>query len=312
MKVIDWLILIFLLGLLIAGSWFLWINLPMGSEEYGGYSINLSDLPAGSRIDSNYTQFYPNMRYKDKNISYWIEPACGETKTKAIIEALGAISNKTVLTFYLDGKGAEIRYLCSRTSPTPEQESHYIAGEGGPVQIVNASMYSVILIGEVALYRAERCDRPQVAIHETLHALGFNHNPNPKSILYPVTDCKQEIDEYISRDINNIYVTESLPDLAIENVKADKAEGYLSFDITMANIGLEDAEGVKLSVRSDGTRIKEYGMGNIPIGSRKSLKVSGVVMPIVLTTNKLVFEISTKDSVKEISSENNRVELSVA
>lgn len=309
MKVIDSLVLILLIGLLMGGSWFLWKNLPVGITEYLPYAGNFT---GGSQIYSNYSQFYLNMRYQHSNISYWIEPLCGETKTKGILNALAILSRNTSLRFYLGNENAEIKYLCSKTSSTPEQESHYIAGEGGPIDIINASVYSIILSGEVALYRTEKCNEPKVTLHETLHALGFNHNTNPRSIMYPVTSCNQEIDEYLIREINNLYEAEALPDLVIESVNASKTEGYLNFNIVVSNLGLEAAEDVKLTVYLDGSQIKEYDLGSIGLGARKMLEVKGAKMPLSISSGQIRFAVRTEGGQREISTANNEVKLMVA
>jgi hypothetical protein len=309
MKMVDILVLILLIGLLIGGSWFLWKNLPVGSTEYLSYAGNFT---GGSQIYSNYSQFYLNMRYQDSNISYWIEPACGETKTEGIHRALSILSRNTSLRFYLGEENAEIRYLCSRTSPAPEQESHYIAGEGGPIEIINASVYSIILSGEVALYRTEKCSEPKVTLHETLHALGFNHNANPKSIMYPITSCNQEIDEYLISDINNLYMAEALPDIAIESVKANKTEGYLNFNIIVSNLGLKTAEDVRLVVYSDGSWIKEFNIGELGLGAKKSLAATGIRMPLSVSSDQIRFVLQIEEGQRELSEFNNEVKLVVA
>jgi hypothetical protein len=309
MKLVDVLVLILLIGLLVGGSWFLWKNLPVASKEYLPYAENYT---GGSQIYSNYSQFYLNMRYKDKNISYWIEPVCDETKKREILRALSVLSMNTSLRFYKGAENAEIKYLCSKTSPSPGQASHYIAGEGGPIDIVNASVYSVILSGEVALYRPEKCSEPRVALHETLHALGFNHNTNPKSIMYPITACNQEIDEYLIRDINNLYIAASLPDLVIESVNASRADNYLSFNIVIGNLGLADAEDVRLRVYADNSKIKEYELKDIELGARKRIAARDVRLPLLTSSNQIRFLILMDESQNEISTANNVVQLTVA
>lgn len=309
MKVMDILVFILLIGILVGGSWFLWMNLPIGSTTYLPSADNLT---GGSQIYSNYSQFYPNMRYQNRNISYWIEPSCGETKTNGILRALEMLSANTSLRFYPTDKNAEIKYLCSKTSPSPEKETHYIAGEGGPIEIINASAYSIILTGEVALYKSEKCDEPKVTMHETLHALGFNHNKDPKSIMYHLTSCDQEMDEYLIRDINNLYVAETLPDLAIERVIANKTDGYLNFNIVVSNIGLKGAEGAVLKVYSDGSQIKEFNLGAIGLGTKKSLAATGIRMPLSISSDEARFVVQMDEGQREISTANNEVKLIVA
>ena len=112
---------------------------------------------------------------------------------------------------------------CSDITPEPTQKDHFVAGEGGPTLVINTTVYAIILEGKIALYRHEICDEPQIALHELLHALGFDHNSNSKSIMYPITNCAQELDDYIVQTINQLYSVPSRGDLLIEEIDANKS-----------------------------------------------------------------------------------------
>ena len=309
MRVSDLFILAGLLALLSSGIWLLWINLPGDDVFFKAYTANIS---VGNGIYSEGVQFYPNMRYKDREISYWVDDVCSSSKKSAIFDALAILADRTLLSFVKRDENSEIKYLCSKTAPKAEYEKHYVAGEGGPVEIINASVYFVILSGEVALYRNEKCDKPQIALHETLHALGFDHNNNPNSIMFPITDCNQEFDDYIVNEINNLYKVESLPDLVIESIKANKSrrlsKEYLNFEIIVGNFGLEDVEEALLNVYSGNNVIGEYNLQDIDIGVRRVLSVGGLELP--RTREKIKFIVELKDG-KELSEENNKIELHV-
>src|SRR3989344_3347056 len=299
MKILEVILLIVMLGILITGLYALWVNLPRAPVELESYSADNIQIQAP---DKSY-QFYPNMRFRDKKISYGIEEACTQGKRADIIEALQILSQDTILEFY-ESSDPEIKYYCSEIAPEPEQANHFVAGEGGPTDIINTSVYSVIYKGKVSLYKPEKCDGPKIAIHETFHALGFDHNNNKLSIMYPVTDCKQEIDQYLIDEINSLYSTPSLPDLGIENLVANKSVRYINFDIVIVNYGLKDTEKAKLILSADGEKVKEFDLNKIGIGTRKLLSVQNIRGPREFSD--LVFEVFDTGN-QEISEENNKV-----
>lgn len=298
-------VLIFLLLLVFGiGAFILLSNYPMQTISFESYSANISaDFPLES------VQFYPNMRFKDRRISYSVETLCSDKKREDIASALEILSEKTILTFYEDEDNRGITFLCSEIAPEPEQKGHFIAGEGGPTEIINNSVYSVILAAKVSLYRDEVCDEPKIALHEILHAFGFDHNSNKKSIMYPITDCNQELDDYLINDINLIYSVESKPDLAIEGVNAAKNGRYINFNLNITNIGLQDVLDAVLAVSINNEHAKDYDLGVIEIGTKKSLNVENLRGPA--DSKILGFYIMSKTADGEISLLNNRVDLGI-
>ena len=147
MKIIDLIILFLLLVLLGFGLFVLWYAFPFDKVNYNEFVSNSSSINISSETVVH--QFYPNMRYKDKRISYRIEEACTQTKAQDIISALKIIEEKTRLTFY-PSSNAEIIYLCNEIAPDSMEEGHFIAGEGGPSAILNSSLFSIILTGKVS------------------------------------------------------------------------------------------------------------------------------------------------------------------
>src|SRR3989344_7859555 len=184
-------------------------------------------------LPSKSYQFYPEMRFSSNKISYSIADKCDFERKNDVIAAFNILDEKTVIDFYESDKG-NIQVLCSEIPPEPEQEGHFIAGEGGPSKIINATKFSIIEEGKISLYREEKCDEPLVAIHEILHALGFDHNNNKNSVLYPVTSCREKIDDYIVDEINRLYSIQSLPDMAIERASVKKKGAYMDFSMTIA------------------------------------------------------------------------------
>lgn len=297
MELLDILVLLVLFVILGIGVYLLYLNVPRDPQPYQDFSLERQGA-----IDENNLQFYPAMRYRDKSISYHISSACNATKKKDVERALSVLSQNTVLTFYEASQNAEMNILCSEVSPSTEEKGHFIAGEGGPSEIINTSRYAVILSGKVSLYRkTTQCVQPNIAIHEILHALGFDHINDPKSIMYPVTQCDQKIDEIIFDKINQLYSTLSLPDLAIEKVSAINKGPYVDFEIHIANYGLDDSLNSTLIVFTDKKNVKEYSLEKIPIGIKKILKVDNLRIP--LQSKGISFEIHF--SGEELEKENN-------
>lgn len=301
MKFLDILMLLLLLTLLGGALYLLWFNMPGKPVEYEDFHLNISE-----HVYSEGIQFYPNMRYRDRAINYSISSNCDAGRKSDAEKAFLFISEKTTLNFYNAGDGdAEIKILCSDVSPKPEEKGHFVAGEGGPSEIINTTNYAVILSGKVSLFRENDCDKPNVAIHEILHALGFNHEDNQKSIMYPLTKCDQEMGNSIINEINRLYKTDSLPDLAIEKVSANKTRIYLNFDISIANFGLKNSDSSKLVVYAGNEIIKDYELEEMDIGTKKVLTVVNLRIP--RDTESISFEVSSSE--KELDLANNNVKM---
>jgi len=241
----DILVIFFLLIALTVSSYYFYDTYMNQSTLSSEFSLNESE----GRLSQG-VQFYPNMRYPEKRIAYSLDINCNAEKKGDVLEAFYVISSETNLEFYESSSEKGITILCSNVSPKPEQKNYFIAGEGGPTEIVNASKYYIIFASQVSLYRSEKCDNPIVAIHEILHALGFDHTNEKNSIMYPVSDCSQKIDESIKEEINKIYSVPSIPDLAIVELNANKTGRLLNFEISIDNYGLASSDNVSLKVYS--------------------------------------------------------------
>lgn len=302
MKILEAVVLLMLFVLLFGGLYLLWLNYPQEPTEFERYVRNSSlNLPQESQ------QFHPNMRYQNSSISYFISSNCSEKKKNDFIDATALIESKTILHFYPSNK-PDILVSCSNVAPEPEESGHFVAGEGGPSVILNSTKYAVILLGKVALYRAETCNTPQVAAHEILHALGFDHNKNPMSIMFPVTNCNQEIDQDIIDEIDMLYSVPPFADLVIESVEANKTGRYLNFEVVVGNYGLYGVKDSNLKVYVDGSLLREFDTENIDIGSRRTLTISNLKVP----SNTREFSLVVEASEPEISLDNNRAKISVA
>jgi len=295
MRFIEFFVLLLLVLALLTGLYFLWVNLPTETVDFKAYHKNISrDFPVES------TQFYANMRYPDKNLGYKLEDECNSKKKRDFESAVAILEQATILSFHKSDT-PDITVFCSDIQPKGEQKNHFIAGEGGPSEILNSSRYAIITAGEISLYRLESCDTPQVSIHEILHALGFNHNSNQSSILYPITNCAQIIDRKIIDEINRLYSQPSLGDLAIESVTANKTGRYVSFNVAIINEGLRKMENSTLKLISSGEIIGEFTIEELDIGTKRFLSVRNQRVP--RNTEVIIFRISTTQ--EELTKDNN-------
>ena len=298
MRILAVLALFIMILLLIGGIYVFWLNFPT-NLEYNTFVANAtSHLPAQSY------QFYSNMRYVHSNITYEIAPECSAKKRENIQDAFKILEEHTTLRFFPAEKKGEIVFFCTNLPSEPESSGHFIAGEGGPTQIINTTSYAVILGGKVSLYRPEKCERPIIALHEILHALGFDHTSDKKSIMFPITDCEQDIDTFIINQINTLYEAETAPDLVIARVDAKSVGRYLDFEISVANYGLIDARNVTLSLNAGSELIKTFPLEEIGLGQRKMLTVRNVHIP--RNVESLTFSVAVGSRESELLYNNNQ------
>ncbi len=299
MRILDLIAILILVFLLFSGLYLLWQNLPTEPVEFQEYRAQVEqDLPSQS------IQFYPNMRFPDSQITYSLSESCSQKKKSDFKNAVKILQASTILKFVeIQDTEAQIRVTCSNLAPEPAQEGHFIAGEGGPSLFLNSTKYSIILKGEVALYRADSCETPQISTHELLHALGFDHNKNQDSIMYPITNCKQNIDKYITDEINRLYGEPSLPDLEIESLEANKSGRYLNFEVTIANIGLKNMKNSTLQVSTNSEIVENFDIGELDIGSKRHLSVKNLRLP----KNSGNIDFIVKTTQIELDKKNNQV-----
>jgi len=316
----GWLILFILIVVLVISLYLLYQNIPGELQDLKIINnIENDRIPGGNYSSSQ--QFYSNMRFPDKEISYHISSECDDSRNFDALNAFSILEEETILSFYPKPKNeAEIMVLCSDVAPEPEEEGHFIAGEGGPSEIINTSLYSVIFSGKMSLFREDKCEETKVALHELLHVLGFEHNNNPNSILYPTLNCNQKFDEEIIEEINRLYAQEGLPDLKIIEVDATKAGRYLNFEVKVVNQGLK-ATGGKLTVYG-GDDIIEFrdpetnedipylDLGLVEVGTTKIFTVQNAKLSS-RGVDVITFIVDEENNIKEIFEDNNRVELTI-
>ncbi len=313
MKFVDILLIVLFLVILCATA-YIWYEfvLPKKPVEFVPINHLKSDKNISQvLVDYNQSQqFYPNMRFTELRISYGFDTACSDKKKDAMQEALTLIQDATALIFYFSLSDPEITVTCSQLAPEPKTMGHFVAGEGGPIEVLNTTRFALILKGKIALYREERCAQPNIALHELLHVLGFDHNNNPESILYPTLDCEQSLDSYLIGELNRLYSIKSAPELLVTSASATKTGRYLSFEVETSNQGLKTANNVVLGVYADNELVKTFDIETLEPGTRKILTVENVRVSREATN--ITFFVDPENIVDEIDKTNNKYQLVLA
>ena len=288
--------------ILILGLLGVYYFLPFNELEFsvnpGNYNFSLDN-------SSDTLQFYPNMRYSDSNISYHIYN-CSLKKTQDMKDAFKILENLTVLNFYPVSSNEEILITCNDTKRF--NKGMFVAGEGGIPEAVHSGKYNVILKGKILLIEESNCERPNVAIHELLHALGFQHSSNPNNLMYNYTKCSQVIGDEIPALINEIYSIESLPDLAFENVSAYIHGRKLDLNISVRNIGIADSKDSVIIISTDNKEVSEFEVNELKIGGGKMITMTNIWLNKI-SISQINLQIDSNDL--ELSKENNFVSLEI-
>jgi len=250
-------------------------------------------------------QFYENMRFPEDKISYEIS-RCSLQKEHDAKRAFDILSNLTVLDFYETEKNGEIFIACEERNRV--ENKLFIAGEGGPINITSIEKFNVIFKGEILLIKNSKCENPNVAIHEVLHVLGFNHSLNPNSIMYNITKCHQTIGQDIINKINELYSTPSYFDLSFENVSAIMHGKYLDTNITIRNNGLKESQSSTLIIYADEKEIKKVQLETLKVGYGTTITLGNVLVPKI-NINELIFLIN--NSFRELEKNNNKIKLEI-
>jgi len=294
-------VLSFLFFLLVVGLLLFYWFLPTGEIEF----ISAPANPNFSISGSVGTQFYENMRFPDPVISYRILD-CPLQRTNDMDGAFEILSNLTSLSFNPVAANEEISIICQEAAKI--KEGIFIAGEGGPTNITKAGSFNVIIQGQILLLKDSDCTRPNIAIHETLHVLGFDHSVNKNNIMYNITNCDQTIGEDLINLINELYSVDSLPDLSFEDVTANIDGRYLNTNISIRNQGLRDAGESKLVIYVDGKSIKEVDITSLRIGYGRTISLSNLRIS-KLSVDEIEYSIETDFS--ELDKKNNRISLNI-
>lgn len=276
------------------------------------YFVPFDSVYFGADINSNFSligeekmQFYPNMRFPSSEISYQISD-CPLQKKNDMEYAFGIMENLSSLKFYPVKNNEEISIACEeRVKRTGDL---FIAGEGGPTNISSVGKFNVIFNGEILLIRESSCSKPNIALHELLHVLGFDHSTNSGNIMYNVTNCKEIIGEDMINVINELYSIPSYPDLDFSNVSAVLNGKFLNINITIRNLGLDNSGESKLIIYADGSEIKKLNLEPINIGYGRIIVLQNILVPKI---NVNGLELVIDSEFNEINKENNRINLEI-
>jgi len=294
-------LIILVLGLL-AFYWLMPFNLIQFSSNPGNSNFSLNSSSSAPEM-----QFYPNLRYSSSNISYNIDSTlCTIKKQDDMRQAFSIIENLTVLRFHEVSSMPEISITCD--DKTVVNENYFVAGEGGPVNITESGSFNVITQGKILLLRESNCPKPNIATHELLHALGFNHSANSNNIMYPITTCDEEIGQDIPALINEIYSAPSYPDILFGETDAVIHGRYLDTNITVLNNGLAKSGNAKLIISSASGQIDEQTVAPLDIGTGITFYFNNIQLSNP-TIDELQYALET--DFNEISKDNNVLSLKI-
>lgn len=237
---------------------------------------------------TNLPQYYSNMRFAKRNISYFIQQECSNEKQINVYNSMLRLEKETgVMSFYsTDKNNAMIEIQCNEYEEEPNPGEYFIAGEGGPTEVINSTKFNIITKGKVLLfYKTEDCPSYSVEFHELLHVLGFEHSSNEKSIMYNISSCEQEITSDIIDELKRLYSIPEIADLYFSKLEAVKTGIYLNFNLEVMNAGLGKVDSLNIEIYGDDKFVKSFNLSSIDIGQGRYLEVENVKLNSRDTTN---------------------------
>jgi hypothetical protein len=295
------LIAVIIILLLLSVYWFIPYNTINFNEFNAPSNSNFSLSNNETANESNALQFYPNMRFSGTNLSYKIE-GCPLQRENDMEFAFEIMEQKTILSFYPAEQEQKITITCDDTNKV--EGNLFVAGEGGPTDVTIAGKFNIIESGKILLIKDSDCEKPNVAIHELLHVLGFNHSENPKSIMYAISRCDQTMGEDIIDFINEIYSIPSEPDLLFENASVSMHGKYLDVNFSIRNNGINNSEESVVKILADGKEVKEVEIPPIEMGYGRKTYLSNIWIKQI---NVQKIELIIDNNFEELDKTNNKI-----
>jgi hypothetical protein len=284
-------------------SLFAYWFLPISSSEFISQFRPSTEIIQEAKVGD--LQFYNNMRFGESKISYNIG-SCPIAKRDEMIRAFELLENQTVLRFYPVAANEEISVICD--SKRKVEGGLFIAGEGGPTNITKSGEFNVISRGSIFLFKESACENPNVALHELLHVLGFNHTSNTNDIMYPISKCNQILMDYEIELIDNLYFIPSYPDVSFEGVSASMRGKYLDLNISVRNNGLSESSKSVIEIYAEGSLVKEIDLDALEVGHGRVITLKNVWIGQFNTEELRIYIRSNFD---ELSKENNEAVLKI-
>jgi len=294
--------ILFILFALFAISLMIFYFIPFNTINFGIKSGNYNF----SVIEGNKSmQFYPNMRFPSSEISYQISD-CPLQKENDMEYAFNIIENITPLSFYPVNNNEDISVTCQEKNII--HNGLFTAGEGGPTNVTVAGEFNVITHGDILLIRESSCPKPNVAIHELFHVLGFGHSTNSENIMYNISKCDQTIGQDMIQLINNLYSIQSKPDLIFEDVSAKMSGRFLNINTTVTNAGLSNADSSTVTIYADGNVVKEIDLEPLAIGHGRIITMENIFITQISVKE---LELVINNNFGELSKDNNKIKLEI-
>ena len=301
LKIILLLVVLALLGFSI---YLLYTEVPIIHQANIFDSKSLPEKIPEELLNVRTLQFYSNMRFNHLPITYFMALECNQERLSNMKLAISMLEEKTLISFQQinSEQDADVKVGCDERSY--KEEGMFIAGHGGPSVIINATPWSVIKKGVITLF-TESCNA-NIELHELLHALGFDHSPNPQNIMYNISSCDQKLRDDIIQELNRLYKQEPLADLYLKNISAVKQGRYLkNIRFGVFNRGLLDADNVEVNLYADDELVKTFDIDEgIEIGAGRNIIVDNLRLP-KLSVEQIKLVADPKNYIKEINEDDN-------